>query len=83
MDNTGCINASSVSSIKPPVVETLETVLFFKLYFGLKNKIKNAPTRNIVMITLNILFIVYEYYLRRRNLGLTLVFLDLPPSFHP
>jgi hypothetical protein len=47
------IGPRRVSSTNPSVVEAsseLELVLFFKLYFGLKNKIKNAPTNSIVII---------------------------------
>jgi len=56
------INASSVSSTNPSVVETfafftfLTTLLFFEFQFGSKNKIKNALTKMVVISILNIMF---------------------------
>jgi hypothetical protein len=60
----GIMNPSSVSSIKPAVVLTLssESVLFCNSNVGLKNKIKNALTKMIVTIILNIMFTICEYY---------------------
>jgi hypothetical protein len=61
----GLMNASSVSSIKPAVVLTLdfESVLFCNSNVGLKNKIKKALTRIIVTIILNICFIISLYFI--------------------
>jgi hypothetical protein len=46
------MNASRVSSINPTVVDASgsETVLFFKSRIGLKNKMKKAPTKSMVMM---------------------------------
>ena len=56
----GIINASSVSSIKPAVVpaSTVGSILFYNSNDGLKNKIKKALTKIIVIIILSIMFIV-------------------------